>query len=566
MTTYEIQVKKNLGILVHTDCDGESQDTSVVGVPRGIEYDLLEDSQISTEEINYVSESGKLPGNIGGHVHEVPDGLYDAAVVGMQQEGLSIDIIISVFMRQVSEIIIAVGGTFIAGCDDFLVVIDEYGEVVDIVGDCDIYYLELCDISLWTLTPPSSVQIGTEENLLGPFGPDYTNAPQLAGATIRHVIPAENFISGIITTHFMVEMLHTGSDWYVSEVWVGQKEEGTDCNFDGNKVQLTYNGNTYANINYDYFQSDEVEFEFDTNKDMVFSVYFEYGQYNPISNSDLDFPYSAWAIMGNYAEDDEVTASLLSSSLTKLVGFRRIVMGIKRASPRKILGVSNYHAVGVNSAGECVSLGENGDHEGDVFSWGDVHSIVCCEERTIGLKTDGTCLYTGGKDDDVGDISSWENVVCIDGDTYSSNWVVGVKVDGTCYYAGEIVGGLDEYPDVRADVESWTDIIEVSTFNYNIVGLKKDGTCVITGRSESALENIEDVESWTDIVQIACGWRFVVGLKSDGTCVHVGDSDYGQNDVYGWTSIQQIIANHSYVAGVKSDGSVVKAGLFNYEV
>ena len=54
-----------------------------------------------------------------------------------------------------------------------------------------------------------------------------------------------------------------------------------------------------------------------------------------------------------------------------------------------------------------------------------------------------------------------------------------------------------------------------------------------------------DVDSWTDILAISTGECHTVGLKSDGTVVAVGENSRGQCDVDSWKNIVSICAGES---------------------
>ena len=61
------------------------------------------------------------------------------------------------------------------------------------------------------------------------------------------------------------------------------------------------------------------------------------------------------------------------------------------------------------------------------------------------------------------------------------------------------------------------------------MGLKSDGTIVLTGRYEQ-----DDIEKWTDIVAVSTDLIHVVGVKSDGTLVTSGYGDDEKYDVSEW--------------------------------
>ena len=86
------------------------------------------------------------------------------------------------------------------------------------------------------------------------------------------------------------------------------------------------------------------------------------------------------------------------------------------------------------------------------------------------------------------------------------------------------------------NVDSWTEIIAISSSCFHTVGLKSDGTVVAIGSNS----NYQcEVNTWTDIIQIAAGGCHTVGLKSDGTVVAAGNNT---------------------TAGVRKDGTVLVIG------
>ena len=72
------------------------------------------------------------------------------------------------------------------------------------------------------------------------------------------------------------------------------------------------------------------------------------------------------------------------------------------------------------------------------------------------------------------------------------------------------------------------------TCNY-IIGLSSNGTVVDMGNT--GYMNT-DIDSWTDIVSISANHWGRIGLRLDGTVVVTGwDYHYGQTDVEDWTDI-----------------------------
>jgi len=93
---------------------------------------------------------------------------------------------------------------------------------------------------------------------------------------------------------------------------------------------------------------------------------------------------------------------------------------------------------------------------------------------------------------------------------------------------------------------------------WHTVGLKSDGTVVVTGANSAGQLNVND---WTDIIQISAGNVSTVGLKSNGTVVAVGWNYSGQLDVGNWMDIICVDASSETTIGLTSDGTVITTRL-----
>ena len=135
-------------------------------------------------------------------------------------------------------------------------------------------------------------------------------------------------------------------------------------------------------------------------------------------------------------------------------------------------------------------------------------------------------------------------------------YTVGLKKDGTVVMTGE----HDLY-DGQCNVDDWTDILSVSTGGNHTAGVKKDGTVLADGRNIEGQCNVAD---WTDIVSVSAGNFHTVGLKKDGTVVAVGENEYGECDIDDWTDIVSVFATCRNTVGLKKDGTVVAVGSKEY--
>lgn len=84
------------------------------------------------------------------------------------------------------------------------------------------------------------------------------------------------------------------------------------------------------------------------------------------------------------------------------------------------------------------------------------------------------------------------------------------------------------------NIESWKNIVAISSSNFVSVGLKDDGTVVAKFR----LPYDDEVIDWKNIAAIA-GWsRTIVGLRSDGTLLTT--SKYYREELSHWKDIMPV--------------------------
>lgn len=235
-----------------------------------------------------------------------------------------------------------------------------------------------------------------------------------------------------------------------------------------------------------------------------------------------------------------------------------------------MVGIDANHPylLGLRSNGTVAvaKLNESGSSAYWTYSeldWTDIVSVASGYSVCAGLRSDGTVVTEVFDSDFEGfemsipadySFDQWTNIVDIGyGDFGDQNMLIGLKDDGTI-----VMTGSKQYVQYRLDqVPQWTDIVEIDATAFFLVGRKADGTVVIDGT------NVElDVSGWTDIVDISAYTGYVLGLKADGTVVCAGEFWYADK-VASWTDIVAISAGNDTVMGLKSDGTVVIAGYDN---
>lgn len=118
------------------------------------------------------------------------------------------------------------------------------------------------------------------------------------------------------------------------------------------------------------------------------------------------------------------------------------------------------------------------------------------------------------------------------------------------------------------DLPDWKDSPELSAFRYGYlhneqnyviekfsVGIRTDGTLRIEPASVA-----QYFEGWSDIADIRMSGRFILGLKKDGTVLLSPTAANVPIDVSDWHDITAIGAGEDWCVGLKSDGTLIFSG------
>ncbi len=159
----------------------------------------------------------------------------------------------------------------------------------------------------------------------------------------------------------------------------------------------------------------------------------------------------------------------------------------------------------------------------------------------------------------------WKDIVSL-ATTSIGTHVIGLKSDGTV-----VVTGADE--NSQYDVSDWKNVVAISTDDGLAAALMSDGTVDITGdyyfegRDEECLPASS---YWRNMVAIYVSSDDIVGLRADGT-VEISGNGYSnmeiekgmcgaKREVLQWTDISTICNENFHIVGLKFDGTVVAAG------
>jgi len=127
---------------------------------------------------------------------------------------------------------------------------------------------------------------------------------------------------------------------------------------------------------------------------------------------------------------------------------------------------------------------------------------------------------------------------------------VGLKSDGTCLVSDTPM----DVSNSLANIASWTGIAKLCSVGlYGVVGIRENGTCICHNHSL-----ISSIEALTDVIDIDGDDNFVVALKADGTVTTIGSRSYLYGDAFSdYTDLVYIARTYSGFCALKSDGTIL---------
>lgn len=190
--------------------------------------------------------------------------------------------------------------------------------------------------------------------------------------------------------------------------------------------------------------------------------------------------------------------------------------------------------------------------------------VVPTYDGFCGVVSGGTITLANFADVSVFKIESLQGCTKIESVETKDTDVIGLTPSGTIVTMG--VGPL--LYDAGQQYKKWDNLSDISVCDRStdLFGLTNDGTILYAGAFSSGGEDFFDdanVESWTDITDISTGDSHLVALKKDGTVLAAGDNQYGQCNVGEWKDIVRVEANSDSTVGYSSTGEIYVAG-YNY--
>ena len=243
------------------------------------------------------------------------------------------------------------------------------------------------------------------------------------------------------------------------------------------------------------------------------------------------------------------------------------------------IALGDGYIAGLLANGQVVTAGDTACLGAGTAGWSDIAAVAAGEGALFGLRADGSIVrttYTCGT-------VSRENFTDLKKVVSGGGWLLGLREDGTVISWG-VSGGLSG----QTDVADWTDIADIAACDQAAIGVKTDGTVLVTGggpdsgaagnaqadRDVNAEDGssgsgqtgaeedwLEEIASWTGITQAAITDGIAVGLKEDGTVMSAAaDGTVVSGTTAGfseWTQIGSIAAGNGEIVGVRSDGTVL---------
>lgn len=258
----------------------------------------------------------------------------------------------------------------------------------------------------------------------------------------------------------------------------------------------------------------------------------------------------------------------------------------------KEIYVKGNITVGLRFDGKVLVAGRNSYRFEDAKKWQDIKDVKIVNDRIIGITNDGRINYIGKPYWGIAE-KEWNKIIAIDA---NSTCLVGKREDGSLVCNKPLFGiymphSYENFSDVKESKEAdkvvvlgkdgkidlycvnnfdlfkwdtgrFKSIKQIAISKTHLIGLKYDGTAVITGNDTSLNFG---VESWKNLVKVEVGEKFAVGLTIEGRVVATGNNLYGQCDTNSWLDIIDICVYGSKVIGLKSDGTVLATGYLEYD-
>ena len=210
------------------------------------------------------------------------------------------------------------------------------------------------------------------------------------------------------------------------------------------------------------------------------------------------------------------------------------------------VAAGDSHSLGLTADGKVISAGSNAFDECDVYDFKDIGAVYAFGRDSILLTKDGFAISTGQS---MYNVSEFTDIVHI---CNFPNGLLGVRSDGTLVLTGYVTD--EESASEIAWLYDARDVVNVvSSYNEGSVVLTKDGKIHKSNQPENYFAQ------WSDIVNIANVSNGFAILRADGT-VRVLPFDRTKQrlitEADKWSDMVQIFGGYRRLIGLKKDGSL----------
>lgn len=169
--------------------------------------------------------------------------------------------------------------------------------------------------------------------------------------------------------------------------------------------------------------------------------------------------------------------------------------------------------------------------------WNNVESLYIAPDSMFGLRRDGMVAANFEDEYYRGDyrlqqVGSWRDIVELGFDGLWRYVPVGLRGDGTIA-AVTTFDGVEPYGEW--DFSGWSGVCELFSGSDYTIGLREDGTLLVTGGEFGTVDYLRQLAGWRDVQRIypAQGeyTDHIVALLWDGTLLAAGDNSRGQCSV-----------------------------------
>ena len=167
-----------------------------------------------------------------------------------------------------------------------------------------------------------------------------------------------------------------------------------------------------------------------------------------------------------------------------------------------------------------------------------IEKLYFASDSMFGLRRDGTvaAFHYYAEDPRIDEVESWHNVAelgfTVDG--WARYVPTALLADGT---VRAVTRGYEGEPYGEWDVSGWRDVVRLFSGSYYTVGLRSDGSLLVTGGEFGSFGFLSQLGSWRNITRIAVSpcdnieEGHIVGLHADGTVTAAGNNSHGQCNI-----------------------------------